>query len=257
MKEKFTSLNLPKWIVESGQNEVLSEIPQNRFSDPDSEPKVSEPHQSRKIVPEDKIDSPTNINSTLIANKASTVAELRESMSKYDGCSLKHTAMNIVFGDGDEKSDIMLIGEAPGADEDREGIPFVGLSGKLLNTMLRSIGLSRSEVYITNIIPWRPPGNRQPTIQETAACLPFIQRHIEIINPKILILVGGTASKTLLVRKEGIMRLRGRWFDYQKNDKTVIPALPIFHPAFLLRSPAQKFNAWKDLLAIRSRLKNL
>jgi DNA polymerase len=151
----------------------------------------------------------------------------------------------------------MLIGEAPGADEDREGIPFVGLSGKLLNKMLSSIGLSRSEVYITNIIPWRPPGNRQPTIQETASCLPFIQRHIELINPKVLILVGGTASKTLLVRKEGIMRLRGRWFDYQKNDKTVIPALPIFHPAFLLRSPGQKFNAWKDLLTIRSRLKNL
>ena len=165
--------------------------------------------------------------------------------------------MNIVFGDGDEKSDVMLIGEAPGADEDREGIPFVGLSGKLLNKMLSSIGLSRSEVYITNIIPWRPPGNRQPTIQETAACLPFIRRHIELINPKVLILVGGTASKTLLVRKEGIMRLRGPWFDYQKSDKTVIPALPIFHPAFLLRSPAQKINAWKDLLAIRSRLKNL
>ena len=107
--------------------------------------------------------------------------------------------MNIVFGDGDEKSDVMLIGEAPGADEDREGIPFVGLSGKLLNKMLSSIELSRSEVYITNIIPWRPPGNRQPTIQETAACLPFIQRHIELINPKVLILVGGTASKTSLL----------------------------------------------------------
>jgi len=257
MKENVSSLNLSKWVVESGQNEVLSEVPQNRFSDSGSGSKVLEAVPSRKIASEDKIDFPTNINSTAIANMASTVAELRESMIKYDGCSLKNTAMNIVFGDGDEKSDVMLIGEAPGADEDREGIPFVGLSGKLLNKMLSSIGLSRSEVYITNIIPWRPPGNRQPTIQETAVCLPFIQRHIELINPKVLILVGGTASKTLLVRKEGIMRLRGRWFDYQKNDKTVIPALPIFHPAFLLRSPAQKFNAWKDLLAIRSRLKNL
>ena len=123
--------------------------------------------------------------------------------------------------------------------------------------MLQSIGLERSEVYVTNIIPWRPPGNRQPTTREIAACLPFVQKHIELINPKVLILVGGTASKTLLVRKEGIMRLRGRWFDYQKSDKTVIPALSILHPAFLLRSPAQKINAWKDLLAIRSRLKNL
>ena len=257
MKEKCTGLNLSKWAAESGQNEVLSEFPQNRFSDPDSETKGLGAVSSRKIAREDKIDCPTNINSTEIANMASTLLELRESMIKYDGCSLKNTAMNIVFGDGDEKSDVMLIGEAPGADEDREGIPFVGLSGKLLNKMLQSIGLERSEVYVTNIIPWRPPGNRQPTIQETAACLPFIQRHIELINPKVLILVGGTASKTLLVRKEGIMRLRGRWFDYQKSDKTVIPALSIFHPAFLLRSPAQKVNAWKDLLAIRSRLKNL
>ena len=257
MKEKCTGLNLSKWAAESGQNEVLSESPQNRYIDPDFESKVLRAFPSRKNAPEDKIDFPKNINSTEIANMASTLLELRESMIKYDGCSLKNTAMNIVFGDGDEKSDVMLIGEAPGADEDREGIPFVGLSGKLLNKMLQSIGLERSEVYVTNIIPWRPPGNRQPTIQETAACLPFIQRHIELINPKVLILVGGTASKTLLVRKEGIMRLRGRWFDYQKSDKTVIPALSIFHPAFLLRSPAQKINAWKDLLAIRSRLKNL
>ena len=257
MKEKLISLNLSKWVVESGQDELLSEFPQNRFSYPDSEPKVLGTVPSRKIMPEVKSSLPTNITSIEIANMASTLAELRELMIEYDGCSLKNTAMNMVFGDGDEKSDVMLIGEAPGADEDREGVPFVGLSGKLLNKMLSSIGLSRSEVYTTNIIPWRPPGNRQPTIQETAACLPFIQRHIELINPKVLILVGGTASKTLLVRKEGIMRLRGRWFDYQKNDETVIPALPIFHPAFLLRSPGQKVNAWKDLLTIRSRLKNL
>ena len=130
MKEKFTSSNLSKWVVESGQNEVLCESPQNRFSDPDPELKVLRTVPSRKIAPEDKIDFPKNINSTEIANMASTLVELRESMIKYDGCSLKNTAMNIVFGDGDEKSDVMLIGEAPGADEDREGIPFVGLSGK-------------------------------------------------------------------------------------------------------------------------------
>ena len=191
------------------------------------------------------------------ADKADNLDRLKKSIHNIKNCNLKDTATNMVFSDGNPKSKIMFIGEAPGADEDRQGIPFVGLSGKLLNKMLSSIELSRSEVYITNIIPWRPPGNRQPTIQETAVCLPFIQRHIELINPKVLILVGGTASKTLLVRKEGIMRLRGRWFDYQKSDKTVIPALSIFHPAFLLRSPAQKINAWKDLLAIRSRLKNL
>ena len=257
MKEKFTNLNLSKWIVESGQNEVLSELPQNRFSDPDLIPKVLKVAPSKKVVTEAKIHPPTDLNSTEIANMASTLLELRDSIIAFDGCSLKNTAMNAVFGDGDEKSDIMVIGEAPGADEDREGLPFVGMSGKLLNKMLHSIGLARSQVYITNIIPWRPPGNRPPTIRETATCLPFVQRHIELINPKVLILAGGTASKTLLVRKEGIMRLRGRWFEYQKNDKTTIPAISIFHPAFLLRSPAQKINAWKDLLAIRDRLKTL
>ena len=257
MKEKFTSLSLSKWIVESGQNEVLSEFPQNRFSNPDSGLRGLKAAPFKKTVVEEKINSLTDSNSTEIANMASTLSELRDSMIEFDGCSLKNTAMNIVFGDGDEKSDVMVIGEAPGADEDREGLPFVGLSGKLLNKMLHSIGLARSQVYITNIIPWRPPGNRQPTIRETATCLPFVQRHIELINPKVLILVGGTASKTLLVRREGIMRLRGRWFEYQKNDKTTIPAMSIFHPAFLLRSPAQKINAWKDLLAIRSRLKTL
>ena len=257
MKENFTSLSLSKWRVAAGQNEVLSEFPQNRFSNPDSGLRGLKAAPFKKTVVEEKINSLTDSNSIEIANMASTLSELRDSMIEFDGCSLKNTAMNIVFGDGDEKSDVMVIGEAPGADEDREGLPFVGLSGKLLNKMLHSIGLVRSQVYITNIIPWRPPGNRQPTIRETATCLPFVQRHIELINPKVLILVGGTASKTLLVRKEGIMRLRGRWFEYQKNDKTAIPAMSIFHPAFLLRSPAQKINAWKDLLAIRSRLKTL
>ena len=257
MKEKFTSLNLSKWIVESGQDEALSEFPQNRFSNPDPGLRVLKAAPSRKVMVEEKINSSADLNSIEVANMASTLSELRNSMIAFDGCSLKNTAINMVFGDGDEKSDVMVIGEAPGADEDREGLPFVGLSGKLLNKMLHSIGLARSQVYITNIIPWRPPGNRPPTIRETATCLPFVQRHIELINPKVLILAGGTASKTLLVRKEGIMRLRGRWFEYQKNDKTTIPAMSIFHPAFLLRSPAQKINAWKDLLAVRNRLKTL
>ena len=156
MKEKFTSSNLSKWVVESGQNEVLSESPQNRFSDPDPELKVLQTVPSRKITPEDKMDFPKNINSTEIANMASTLVELRESMIKYDGCSLKNTAMNIVFGDGDEKSDVMLIGEAPGANEDEEGLPFVGRAGALLDKMLAAIDLDRKKVYISNILPHIP-----------------------------------------------------------------------------------------------------
>jgi DNA polymerase len=152
----------------------------------------------------------------------------------------------------------MLIGEAPGADEDRDGKPFAGLSGQLLDKMMCSIGLGRQNIYIANIIPWRPPGNRQPTPFEIATCLPFIKRHIELVDPKVLILVGGIAAKTLLEKNEGIMRLRGRWFDYQTNNKKIlIPALPIFNPAFLLHSPSQKSNAWRDLISVRKKLLNL
>ena len=166
--------------------------------------------------------------------------------------------MNLVFGDGNKNADIMLIGEAPGADEDRAAQPFTGLSGQLLDKMVCSIGLERQNIYITNIIPWRPPGNRQPTPSEIAICLPFIKRHIELVNPKVLILVGGTSAKILLEKKEGIMRLRGRWFDYQTNDgKTSIPALPIFYFFFLIHSPSQKSNAWRDLISVRKKLLNL
>ena len=152
----------------------------------------------------------------------------------------------------------MLVGEAPGADEDRQGKPFVGVSGQLLDRMLASIGLDRASINISNIIPWRPPGNRQPTPNEIDLCLPFIKRHIQLIDPKVLVLVGGTAAKSLLNKKEGIMRLRGRWFEYDVDGgSTIIPAFPIFHPAFLLRSPVQKSNAWKDLIQIKSKLNEL
>jgi DNA polymerase len=167
--------------------------------------------------------------------------------------------MTLVFGDGNPNADVMFIGEAPGADEDREGRPFVGVSGQLLDRMIASIGLDRDSAYITNILPWRPPGNRQPTPGEVAACLPFIQRHIQLVAPKVLVLVGGTSAKTLLGRKEGIMRLRGRWLAYQPEQRTgfesePIPTLATFHPAFLLRTPGQKANAWRDLLMVKQKL---
>jgi uracil-DNA glycosylase family 4 len=149
----------------------------------------------------------------------------------------------------------MIIGEAPGEEEDRRGEPFVGVSGKLLERMLGSIGLNRADVYITNTIYWRPPGNRTPTPAEVQTCLPFLRRQIALIRPDVLLLVGGAAAKTMLERPEGIMRLRGRWFDYNFSpDHPAIPALATFHPAFLLRSPAQKREAWLDLLALKHRM---
>ena len=182
--------------------------------------------------------------------QAQSVEELREALTKFDGCALRKTAMNLVFSDGNPLSSIMLVGEAPGADEDRQGKPFVGVSGQLLDQMLAGVGLNRENTYISNVIFWRPPGNRSPTDSEIAACLPFVERHIALIKPKVLVLLGGVAAKTLLRTKDGITRIRGRWVDYQTADGETIPCLPIYHPAFLLRQPASKRQAWNDLLLL-------
>lgn len=193
-----------------------------------------------------------------LARAARSLDELREALMAFDGCPLKDTATNLVFADGNPESRVMIVGEAPGADEDRAGKPFVGVSGQLLDRMLAQIGLDRTSVYITNIIFWRPPGNRQPTTAEVAACLPFVERHIELANPDVLLLTGGASAKTLLARNEGITRLRGRWFLYESTGMSrPIPALPTFHPAFLLRDPAQKRGAWRDLLALSEKLSEL
>lgn len=191
-----------------------------------------------------------------VARAATTLEDLKAVIEGFDGCGLKITATNTVFADGVPGADVMVVGEAPGADEDRQGKPFVGVSGQLLDRMLASIGLSRAEtVYITNILPWRPPGNRQPTPAEIATCIPFVERHIELAGPKVLLFAGGTSAKSLMGRKEGITRLRGTWMDWPlPNLGGSIPALATYHPAYLLRSPGQKSSAWKDLLALRRRL---
>ncbi|MEX1147907.1 MAG: uracil-DNA glycosylase, partial [Sphingomonadales bacterium] len=150
------------------------------------------------------------------------------------------------------------IGEAPGADEDRQGLPFVGVSGQLLDRMLGAIGLDRSKAYIANILPWRPPGNRKPTPQETSICLPFIRRHIALVKPRVLVFLGGTAAATLLDTNQGITRLRGRWSEYEDlNEGFTAPVMPTYHPAYLLRQPALKADAWRDFLEIRAKLKSL
>ncbi len=187
-----------------------------------------------------------------------SVAELEAAVRAFTGCALKATATNTVFADGNPLAEIMFVGEAPGADEDRQGKPFVGVSGQLLDRMLAWINLDRSTAYITNILFWRPPGNRPPTTAEIAACVPFVERHIALVRPKLLILVGGTSAKTLLNTTEGIIRLRGKWREFHGPGlDRPIPTLPVFHPAYLLRSPAQKRESWRDLLAIKSQMKAL
>ena len=192
------------------------------------------------------------------AQSCQTLDDLRMALDAFDGCPLKETAMNLVFADGSPQASVMLVGEAPGADEDRQGLPFVGMSGQLLDRMIATIGLDRQNTYISNILPWRPPGNRNPAPDEIAVCLPFIERHIELINPKILVFVGGVAAKTLLGVKDSIGKLRGQWFPYQSPGLArPIPARATFHPAYLLRSPGQKRKAWQDLLEIEAKLKTL
>ncbi|HWB51831.1 MAG TPA: uracil-DNA glycosylase [Stellaceae bacterium] len=190
-----------------------------------------------------------------LAAQAESIEALAGLVANFDACPLKRTATNTVFADGNPAAPVMIIGEAPGADEDRLGKPFVGRAGQLLDRMLAAIGLDRSGVQITNVIYWRPPGNRKPTPQEIAACLPFVFRHIALSRPKMLVLAGGTAASSLLGTAEGITRLRGRWFDLTVPGLDApLATLPMFHPAFLLRSPERKREAWRDLLALKAKL---
>jgi DNA polymerase len=203
--------------------------------------------------------APAAVISAREAAKAATdLATLRAALEEFDGCALKKTATNLVFADGNPAARVMLIGEAPGADEDRQGKPFVGVSGQLLDRMMAAIGLDRSTFYITNVCFWRPPGNRKPTEAELAAQLPFVTRHIELVQPQVLVLVGGSSAQGLLGLNDGITRLRGRWFDYTSPLLAApIPTIPIFHPAYLLRQPGLKREAWRDLLKLQQRLGSL
>ncbi len=224
----INNLNL---LIDSGISEFLENSPQIYYND-----------KNKKNLFKDNLDKITDL------------AQLKNAIKSFDGCKLKNSAKNTVFADGNPNAKIMLIGEAPGKDEDIKGIPFVGLAGKLLDKMLSSIKLERSQVYIANIIPWRPPGNRQPTNEEILLCVPFIQKHIELVRPKILVLLGGTATKALLLLDEGIMRSRGKWHKYSSYGlANPILTRAIFHPAFLLRSPSYKKLAWEDLQEIEKK----
>ncbi len=184
-----------------------------------------------------------------------SMEELRTAMENFDGCALKLTASHTVFGDGNPQARVVFVGEAPGADEDRIGVPFVGRSGHLLDKMLAAIGLDRTQCYICNILPWRPPGNRTPLDSEIAVCLPFLKRQLDLINPDYIFMLGGSAANALLDTPESISRLRGRWLEYVKSDGSKAMVLASFHPAYLLRTPGQKAKAWADFLRLSRQMK--
>ena len=204
---------------------------------------------SGAVPPEDKI----NTDSSALADITS-LSDLQSAMAKLDDCPLKHTASNLCFADGNPGARLMIIGEAPGRDEDRMGVPFVGADGQLLDKMIASIGLDRASVYLTNLLPWRPPGNRSPTDEETAMLLPWLFRHVQLARPEFVLLLGGAAAKLVLGSHDGIMKLRGRWRDVDFGDGVPRPVMASLHPAYLLRSPAQKRLAFEDLLLLAKRL---
>ena len=204
---------------------------------------------SGAVPPEGKI----NDDGAALAGITS-LADLQSGLAKLDDCPLKHTASNLCFADGNPGARLMIIGEAPGRDEDRMGVPFVGADGQLLDKMIASIGLDRASVYLTNFLPWRPPGNRSPTDEETAMLLPWLFRHVQLAKPEFVLLLGGAAAKLVLGSHDGIMKLRGRWRDVDFGDGVARPVLASLHPAYLLRSPAQKRLAFEDLLLLTKRL---
>lgn len=191
------------------------------------------------------------------ARTAATLEELRETLARFEGCNLRLTAKSLVFADGPANARLMFVGEAPGRDEDLRGVPFVGRSGQLLDRMIEAIGLTRGDVYITNVVPWRPPGNRTPSPQETEICKPFVLRQIELVRPNVLVFLGGASAKALTGAQEGILRLRGRWTQMPLGEGGSIKAVATLHPAYLLRNPVQKRLAWRDFLAVREALASL
>lgn len=265
-----------EWYLDHGVTEALVDSPQDRtawLTKPVLLPAKTETVAAQPPVsnaPAFLGTSEARTEAVKLAAAAKTLEELREALAAFEGFSIKKTATNLVFSDGNPKAPIMLVGEAPGADEDRLGKPFVGVSGQLLDKILKSIGLDRQEedptksVYISNILNWRPPGNRTPSPAEIELALPFIERHIQIARPKILIFCGAVAAKALLNSEQGISRLRSRWHDYKTLTPELMtlctdsfPALCTYHPSYLLRTPAQKKYSWGDMIEIDRKIRAL
>ncbi|MCO5063092.1 MAG: uracil-DNA glycosylase [Rhizobiaceae bacterium] len=264
--DKPSSLaDLLAFYAEAGVDEPLSEEPVDRFAastarrakppqqGPTAQSAPPEPARAAQSAPAVPDEGQAKLAREL-ASAATTLDELRAAMASFEGCNLRLTAKNLVFADGNPDADLMLVGEAPGRDEDIEGLPFVGRSGQLLNRMLAAIGRDRTSAYIANVIPWRPPGNRTPTPIETEICRPFIERQIELAAPKVLVTLGAPSSRTLLRTTEAITRLRGNWRVFTTPSGVEIPAMPSLHPAYLLRTPAHKKLAWRDFLEVKAKL---
>ena len=251
--DSFATLN---WLVEAGADEAIGDAPVNRLV---QKPVVPAPAAPRPPPPRPMpaVAGDAIGEAMAAAASAASLAALKAAMEAFDGCALKRTATNTVFADGNPAGGILFIGEAPGRDEDRIGKPFVGRAGQLLDKMMASIGLDRARnAYITNVINWRPPDNRDPTPEEAALCLPFLRRHIELADPGIIILLGAVAARHVVGAADGIMKLRGRWMEYRVGDR-MVPLMPTLHPAYLLRQPAHKKLAWRDLQAIQARMATL
>lgn len=254
-----SDLALLRWYVEMGADEAIGAEPLDRLAPRRAAATTGAavlPPTPPAVTPPVSAPSPAAPAATLPADAAAAadLTALAAAVRAFEGCPLKRTATNTVFADGVPGAPLMIIGEAPGADEDRVGLPFVGRSGQLLDRMLATIGFSRkTNAYITNILFWRPPGNRTPTGDEITACLPFVWRHIALGRPRVVLLSGGTAAATILARKDGITRLRGKWFELSVPGlDTTVPTLATYHPSFLLRSPERKAEAWRDLLSLES-----
>lgn len=240
---------------------------QSRIAGQAAPPPLNLPSLNRSAAPEPQAQAPvsTSTDPAVIpgeqavksareaAKSAATLEDLKGCLAAFNGCNLRLTAKSLVFADGNPSARVMLVGEAPGRDEDLSGVPFVGRSGQLLDRMLSAIGLDRSSVYIANVVPWRPPGNRTPTPQETEICRPFIARQIELANPDFLVFLGAASAKALTGNTDGIRRMRGRWMEYDAGSRK-IRAIATYHPAYLLRSPLEKRLAWRDFLALKQAL---
>lgn len=252
-----------QFYVDAGVDVVIDAEPRNRLAPPpEPAPAVEDARPARAVAesaprqaPAREVDSDRQAVATAqqIAPACATLDELRAALERFEGLAIRQTATQLVFADGNPEAEVMIVGEAPGREEDRQGKPFVGESGRLLDRMLGAIGLDRTSVYITNTVLWRPPGNRKPNPSETQAMLPFLVRHIELVRPKIMMLAGGAALSALFGMEARITRERGKWRAYEASFGTV-PVLPVFHPAYLLRNPAAKKETWADMLAFAERL---
>lgn len=279
MNDPFDPVALLNWYVEMGVDECIADDSLDRYAlseellarrkaasaqpapskTPLAPPLASPPSQQQEVHATDELVH----RAVELAQNAKTLEELHQAVLSFDGCALKATAMNTVFGEGNPKAAVMFLGDTPGTDEDRTGKIFCGAAGQLLDKMLHSCGLEseiglRSDIYLSNIAFWRPPGNRPPTPSEIALCLPFVERHIELVNPKIIVLLGGAAAKALLGRHEAISKLRGRWFEHATPGLArPVQVIALYHPESLLRSPAQKRRVWGDLLSLKDKLSSL